>query len=190
MTPPRMTQTGMPSTGTTVRIDAADLRIAEAPDRRRLLLRGRGEDAVFADEVRWVFGVRLPVAPCTSAEGETARCLWLDPTTWLTESDDREADLALDRLGAIEIGDARLVLAIEGRRARDLLAVGTGIDLDPAVFPQGRVVRTLFGRLTTTLHLVDAAPLLGSPLFHLHVDRAAGRWLHDWLTVAVRGLDL
>ena len=35
-----------------------------------------------------------------------------------------------------------------------------------------------------TLHLVDAAPLLGSPLFHLHVDRAAGPWLADWLAAA------
>ena len=32
-----------------LRIEATDLRIAEAPDRRRLVLRGRGEDAVFAD---------------------------------------------------------------------------------------------------------------------------------------------
>ena len=173
-----------------LRIEAADLRIAEAPDRRRLVLRGRGEDAVFADEVRWVFGVRLPVVPCTASEGEAARCLWLEPTAWLAESGDREADLALERLGAIEVGDARLVLAIEGRRARDLLAVGTGVDLDPDAFPAGRVVRTLFGRLSATLHLVDAAPLLGSPLFHLHVDRAAGPWLAVWLAAAVRGLDL
>lgn len=172
-----------------LRIDAPDLRIAEAPERRRLLLRGRAEDAVFADEVRWVFGVRLPVQPCTSSEGDDARCLWLDPTMWLTESADREADLALARLGAIEIGDARLVLAVEGRRARDLLAVGTGVDLDPAMFPPGRVVRTLFGRVTATLHHVDAAPLLGSPLFHLHVDRAAGPWFGDWLRATVQALD-
>lgn len=174
----------------TLRIDAPDLHIGEAPDRRRLLLRGRGEDAVFADEVRWVFGVRLPTQPCTASEGDGARCLWLGPTTWLAESGDREADLALGRLGAIEAGDGLLVLAVEGRRARDLLAVGTGIDLDAEAFPQGRVVRTLFGRLTATVHLLDSAPLLGAPLFHLHVDRAAGPWLGDWLRTAVRGLDL
>ncbi|BBK33690.1 sarcosine oxidase subunit gamma [Stella humosa] len=173
-----------------IRIEARDLRIAEAPACRRLLLRARADDAVFADEVRWVFGIRPPALPCTATENEHARCLWLDPTCWLVESGDREAELAFQRLAPIEVTDARLVLTVEGRRARDLLAVGTGIDLHPAAFPPGRVVRTLFGRLGATLYLADAAPLLVAPLFHLHVDRAAERWLADWLAAAVRGLDL
>ncbi len=169
----------------TISIEAPGLDIAEAPDRRRLLLRGRGEDAGFLDAVRLVFGLRLPVQPCTASEGVGARCLWLGSTTWLAESDDRAADLALERLGAIEVSDARLVLEIEGRRARDLLAVGTGIDLDPDAFPAGRVAGTLFGRVPATLHRAGDAPL-----FHLHIDRAAAPWLADWLAAAVRGLDL
>ncbi len=174
----------------TIRIDVPDLRVAEAPPRRRLLLRAAADDALFADEVRWAFGVRPPALPCTATECDAARCLWLDPTTWLAESGDREAEVALERIGAIEVTDARLVLTVEGPRARALLAVGTGIDLHPDAFPAGRVVRTLFGRLGATLYLADAGPLLSAPLFHLHVDRAAERWLADWLAAAVRGLDL
>lgn len=174
----------------TISIEAPGLCIAEAPDRRRLLLRGRGEDTAFVEEVRVVFGLSLPVEPCTSSEGSGARCHWLGPTTWLAETGDREADLALERLGAIEVSDARLVLAVKGQRARDLLAVGTGVDLDPEVFPPGRVVGTLFGRVSATLHFVSEAPLPDSPLFHLHVDRAAGPWLADWLAAALAGLDL
>ena len=174
----------------TLRITLPDLHVEEAPACRRLLLRGRAEDAVFADEVRWTFGTRLPARPCSSAESDAARCLWLGPTTWLAESGDREADLALERLAALEVTDARLVLAVEGRRARELLAVGTGIDLHPAAFPAGRVVRTLFGRLDAALYLADAGPLLDAPLFHLHVDRAAGPWLAPWLLEAARKLDL
>ena len=113
----------------TLRIEAPDLRIAEAPERRRLLLRGRSEDAVFADEVRWVFGVRLPVAPCTSSEGDGARCLWLGPTTWLAEADDREADLALARLReSIDAGGTELPVD-EKRLARARRAVEKAISI-------------------------------------------------------------
>jgi sarcosine oxidase subunit gamma len=171
----------------TIRIEAAGLRIAEAPPRRRLLLRGAADDAGFAETVHAALGVALPTRPGTAAEGGTARCLWLDPTAWLAECGDPEA-AALERLGAIEVTDARLVLQVDGARARELLAVGTGIDLHPAAFPAGRVAGTLFGRLGATLHRLDAPG--GEVVFHLHVDRAAGRWLAGWLQAAVRGLDL
>ena len=174
----------------TLRIDVPDLRIAEAAPRRRLLLRGAADDALFADEVHWAFGTRLPTLPGTASEGEAARCLWLEPTTWLAESGDREAETALERIGAIEVTDARLVLTVEGPRARALLAVGTGIDLHPDAFPAGRVARTLFGRLGATLYLADSGPLFSAPLFMDAVDAAAERWLAGWLETAVRGLDL
>lgn len=168
-------------------IEADGLRISEAPARRRLLLRAAAEDPGFAEAVRQVFGLALPSVPCSSAEGAHARCLWLGPTTWLVEACDGEAGRAMERLGAMEVTDALLVLAVAGPRAPDLLAVGTGIDLHPSAFPPGRVVRTLFGRLGATLHRMDQGDALG---FHLHLDRAAGRWLAGWLEAAVRGLDL
>ncbi|MGE0717549.1 MAG: sarcosine oxidase subunit gamma [Alphaproteobacteria bacterium] len=168
-----------------IAIAAPGVTIAEAPAARRLLVRGRADDHLFVDEMRWAFGLGPPALPCTATTRGGTRCLWLEPTTWLVESDDRAADIALGRIAAIEVTDARLVLAISGPRARELLSVGTGVDLHPHHFPVGRVVRTLFGRVSATLFLADP-----EPVFHLHVDRPLERWLEEWLKEAVRGLEL
>ncbi|MCC7273012.1 MAG: sarcosine oxidase subunit gamma [Alphaproteobacteria bacterium] len=169
----------------TIAIAAQGVTVAEAPPARRLLVRGRVDDHLFIDEMRWAFGLGPPTTPCTATARGGTRCLWLDPTSWLVESDDRAADIALERIAAIEVTDARLVLAVAGPRARDLLAVGTGVDLHPAAFPAGRVVRTLFGRVGATLFLADP-----EPVFHLHVDRPLERWIGEWLREAARGLEL
>jgi sarcosine oxidase subunit gamma len=84
----------------------------------------------------------------------------------------------------VEVTDARLVLEIGGPRARDLLAVGTSLDLDEAAFPPGRAARTRFGRVTALIHL--AGP---EPVFRLHLDRPLERWFRTWLEGALRGVD-
>lgn len=159
--------------------------IADAATGRLLVVRGFADDATLADRVLATTGLIPPRAPGRVAESGPTRLIWLEPTAWLLEADDTVADRAIADLGAIEVTDGRVVLALSGARVRDLLAVGTGLDLDPALFPPGHATRTLFGRLGVLLHAVDAAPT-----YRLHVDRAHARWFRDWILAARRDLDL
>ncbi len=153
--------------------------VAEAGPCRVLLLRGAPDGALA------LLGMPEPPEPCTAAEAAGARLVWLSPDCYQIETaDEALADAAIARLGAVEVTDARLVLELRGPRARDLLAVGTSVDLHECAFPPGSAVRTRFGRVTALIHL--AGP---GPVFRLHLDRPLERWFRTWLEGALRGLD-
>lgn len=125
-------------------------------------------------------GVALP-GPGTLMQGEGRSVVWVAPNEWLvflaaSAEPALVAALAVEGVFATSIGDARTGIAIDGERAAEVLARGTGIDLHPAVFPEGRVCNTRLAQLAVMLARPPSAPG-----FHVWVDRSAGAWLWRWL---------
>ncbi|MEU4254485.1 sarcosine oxidase subunit gamma family protein, partial [Amycolatopsis sp. NPDC026612] len=64
------------------------------------------------------------------------------------ESDDLEAELSRESgvLAVVDVSAQRNVVQLGGEHARDVLAHGCSIDLDPSVSPPGTCVQTLLAR--------------------------------------------
>ena len=125
-------------------------------------------------------GVALP-SPGTLVQGDGLSVAWVAQSEWLvflapSAEPALLAALAAAGVFATSIGDARTGISIEGARAAEVLARGTGIDLHPAVFPEGRVCNTRLAQLAVML----ARPPAGKG-FQVWVDRSAGAWLWQWL---------
>ena len=135
--------------------------------------------------VRSEIGFDLPTAPNTAASAGGICALWLGPDEWLVTTLGREDATLLARLSgglagyhaaAVDVGDARTVIALRGARARDVLAKGCGLDLHPRVFEPGRCAQTGLARAGVLIHQTGA-----EPAYDIYVDRSFAEYLWTWL---------
>lgn len=145
----------------------------------------RGRAGAVAAALAERLGVTLP-PPGRAAPGAEIRTLWLGPDRWLLLAADTaglEARLraAAEPAGGIVVdqGHGRAILRIEGPRAREVLAKGTGIDLHPRSFPEDAVAQTGLFHLAVTLDRRR-----GSACFDLHAMRGFALGLHESLCEA------
>lgn len=142
-------------------------------------------DSRAADAAAGVLGIPLPTTPATSAAGpDDLQVLWLGPDEWLVvapagrEGLERDLAEAVSEDGAvIDVSAQRTTLAISGARARDLLAHGCAIDLDPRVSPKGTCVQTLLALAGVVIVARDET---GTDYWVL-VRSSFARYLADWL---------
>jgi len=141
-------------------------------------------DAV-AGVVAAALGVALP-GPGRAAPGAEIRALWLGPDRWLllaADGRDLEARVraAAEPAGGVVVdqGHGRAIVRIEGPRARDVLAKGTGIDLHPRSFAEGAVAQTGLFHLSVT---IDRRR--GTACFDVHAMRGFAQSLHESLCEA------
>jgi sarcosine oxidase subunit gamma len=80
----------------------------------------------------------------------------------------------------LDQSDGRVLVELSGSEAREALAKGTGVDLDPNVFPVGHSTVTAFGHLT--VHLART----GAGTYELIVTRSYAEALWDMLIEAAR----
>lgn len=153
-----------------------------APGRTLVRLRVRMQDAVRAASA-----LALPAEPLASA-GRDPLALWVSPDQWLLVSESTSATDIAERCGqalgdvlhnATDASDALVCFLVEGPGARDLLAMGSGVDFDVSAFRPGRCVRTRFAKMAV---LINAT---GEERFELLFDRSAADYLEGWLRRAV-----
>ena len=104
----------------------------------------KGQRDALRTSVRETYGVALPEGS-TVALGKDVMFIGTGPGQWLAVSqalanEDLAADLAAKLKGLASVADqssGRGTLRLSGPRARDVLAKGLAIDLDPRVFPAG-----------------------------------------------------
>ena len=140
----------------------------------------------------------LPTAPntvSTAADGE-GNVLWLGPDEWLVVGREGSAaaapaiETAVRTAAApafvttVDVSANRVVLEIAGPRARQLLAFGCAIDLDPVSFGPGRCAQTLLARAGVIVWQTDDAPT-----FRLLVRPSFVAYVMAWLDDAAVGLD-
>lgn len=81
---------------------------------------------------------------------------------------------------ALDLSDARVLFRIDGPGARDVLAKGAPVDLDPAAFGPGDLRRTRIGQ-------VAAAFWMSEPeAFDVMCFRSVAGFMQDWLMLAAR----
>ena len=172
---------------------AGGVLLGEGPARESFVLRGPADDPAFTRAVETGLGAGLPQEPGEAAEvGADALLIRLGPDEWrLTAplSDDGRiaarlaSALAGGRGALVNISSASTVITVAGEHAADLLATGTGIDLDPAAFPPGRAVRTRIGNAQALVHRK------AEDAFELHVPRSYARSFWEWLEERGREFD-
>ena len=172
---------------------AGGVLLGEGPARESFTLRGRAREAAFAEAVEAALGAALPQEPGATAEtADGALLIRLGPDEWrltapLADDGRLAARLASGLAGGpgalVNVSSATTVIAVAGEHAADLLATGTGIDLDPAAFPPGRAVRTRIGNARALLHR------RAEDAFELHVPRSYARSFWEWLEARGREFD-
>ncbi len=143
----------------------------------------KGQDQALRAAGREAYGVDLP-AQSALAVGKTVSFIGYGPGQWLAVSETlaNEAlaeDLATRLKGLASISDqsgGRAVLRVSGPRARDLLAKGLAIDLDPRVFPPGSAVTSTISHMGVLLWQGDEAETYDIVLFR-SVSASFWRWL-------------
>jgi len=104
----------------------------------------KGQSEALKAAVQTDYGVDLPDGP-TVAQGKGVSFIGTGPGQWFAVSETLNNEMLADELaakltGLASIADqnsSRAVLRLSGAHARDVLAKGFPIDLDPRVFPPG-----------------------------------------------------
>jgi sarcosine oxidase subunit gamma len=158
------------------------------PAAAQLCLRGDGSRA-FCAAVESVLGVAPPGQANTAASGgDGTRVLWLGPDEWLAVRDGGDGvalaaalDEALSAEHALvtDVSHSRVVVALEGPRAREVLMKGCSLDLDPVAFRPGRCAQTALARAHMLLHQVSDAPG-----YHVYAHRSFADYVYAWLADA------
>jgi sarcosine oxidase subunit gamma len=172
--------------------DTESARVAEVDPGGLILLRGRSVDAQFRAAAESVLGMPLPSGPQRPSRGADRVVFWTAPDAFLLRSPGRDASVLLAALqerlaGAdavvLDVSDARAIVSVSGPAAADVLAQGTGVDLDDDRFESGSAALTLFAGLAVLLDRPGHGPY-----YEIYHERPAQRWLGAWLDEALRGL--
>jgi sarcosine oxidase subunit gamma len=170
--------------------DAAQVYVQSVPFVGQVSLRGRPDDAAFLTAANKALGLQLPLASGGLAEGETHRALWLGPDHWLVVTGEGQGPAlaaslkdALQGLfaAAVDVSGARMRLRLAGPAARQVLASGCTLDLDPPAFPGSHALQTPVGNATVILHCLDAGQGEAEPMYDLYVPRSQALSFWRWL---------
>jgi heterotetrameric sarcosine oxidase gamma subunit len=127
-----------------------------------------------------------PVGPKCVVQGEV--CLvGIAPEQWLAVAEGSRAAgfvaALMEALGdAASVTDhtsARTVIRVAGKRARDTLAKGCAIDLDPRAFPAGSAATTRISQIGSILWQPEPAPA-----YDIAVPSSLARSFWSWLTAS------
>ena len=160
-----------------------ELSIRELPFLSGVDLRADPSDANLMQRLASSLGgLALPLVPNTVTSRGDRRALWLGPDEWLIVGPDgKQATEALwvglsGVFGSIvDVSANRTVLEIRGSKARDLLAHGVAIDLDPRSFGSGRCAQTLLAKAQVILERRDESA------FQLYVRTSFANYVASWL---------
>lgn len=148
-----------------------------------LIIARKGRSEAASAAAQRLFGRALPEAGY-SADGEGATLHWCQPGQWYAVAEGRaegalyrEARAAFEGVAAVsDQSHGRIIIGIEGPKARAVLAKGTPIDLHPRSFGPGRSAVTVMAHVG--VHLAQT----GEDAFELSVFRGFSESFWEWLT--------
>lgn len=142
---------------------------------------------VVRNAISAMAGVTLDERPNrASGDGDT-KALWLGPERWLVVGPASRSPslgialaqgLGADQAAIVELDNARTVIRLSGRNARDVLAKGCLLDLHPKSFGPGQTAQTALFHVNTLIHCV------GADTFDLYITRSHGQSSFEALTDA------
>ena len=143
----------------------------------------RGAERELAAKVGDTFSLALPATPHRSEAGGVA-FVWAGPGHWLATAEGESGHRFESRLRTTLAGlasvsdqsDGRAVLHIAGPRARDTLAKGLPVDLDPSVMQPGGALVSAIAHIGVHLWQLDAMPT-----YECAVSRSYAQSFWHWL---------
>jgi len=143
----------------------------------------KGQADALKAAVAGAYGVELPVS-LRVAQGPKVGFVGTGPGQWLAVSEGLAAealarDLSAKLQGLASISDqsgGRTVLRVSGPRARDVLAKGLPIDLDPRAFPLGSAATSVISLMGVQLWQTDDTRSYDIALFR-SLSQSFWRWL-------------
>ncbi|MGH6736906.1 MAG: sarcosine oxidase subunit gamma [Methyloceanibacter sp.] len=143
----------------------------------------KGQDDGLKASVREAYGVELPLTS-TVTRGKDVSFIGTGPGQWLAVSETLgnetlAEDLAAKLAGLASISDqsgGRAVIGLSGPRARDVLAKGLAIDLDPRAFPPGSAATSTISHMGVQIWQLDDTQSYDIAIFR-SVAPSFWRWL-------------
>jgi sarcosine oxidase subunit gamma len=163
----------------------AGVQLGESPFRCQINLRGNAGDAAFTAAARDALGLDLPTTPNRVSEQAGLRAIWLGPDEWLIVArPGREQALVAElrralagqHFSVVDVSEARTVLVVAGRRAREALQKGTPMDLHPRLFQTGHCAQTALTKANVILHQTA-----DDPRYEIYVTISFADYLWNWL---------
>jgi heterotetrameric sarcosine oxidase gamma subunit len=132
----------------------------------------KGKTVGLRARVKERFATDLPMTPRRVADGGI-HFIWAGPGRWLAAAPHRapgefESHLreALSGLASVSSqSDGRSIIRISGPKAREALAKGVPLDLDPRAFGPGDTAMTVVAHINVHLWQSDAAPTYDFAVF-------------------------
>jgi methylglutamate dehydrogenase subunit D len=151
-----------------------------------------GREAELTAKVAETFGLELPATPHRAVAGSIA-FMWAGPGHWLAVAEGEaghrfEARLRTALAGLASVADqsdGRGVLRLAGRRARDTLAKGLPVDIDPSEMQPGCAVVSAIAHIGVHLWQIDDVPTYDCVVARSYAQ-SFWRWLE--LSAAEYGL--
>jgi heterotetrameric sarcosine oxidase gamma subunit len=146
-------------------------------------LRGRTDDLANIASSR---GCTLP-APGRIAVADGTLALCVRPARWLLLSSPASAgasvslwqDACAGTAAAVDLSSGLSALHLTGPDAREALARGCRLDLDPEVFPAGHAAATIMAQVAAILAALPSGMLILTPA-------STARHLREWLAAAAQ----
>jgi sarcosine oxidase, subunit gamma len=161
-----------------------DISLPEVPYLAQINFRADPNDAGVMRRLASTLGFALPVVPNTTTSQNDRRALWLGPDEWLVVGPDGQQEILGHALrngldGAfgsiVDVSANRTLLEISGARAREILAHGVPIDLDPPSFGPNRCAQTLLAKAQVIIERRDDSGFL------LYVRASFASYAAEWL---------
>jgi len=146
----------------------------------------RGKAEALSQAVASAYGAELP-SSSRVARGSNVGFIGYGPGQWLAVSESLAGealarDLSAKLQGLASISDqsgGRTVLRISGAHARDVLAKGLPIDLDPRAFPLGSAATSAISHMGLQLWQLD-----DTRSYDLAIFRSVSESFWSWLTAS------
>jgi sarcosine oxidase subunit gamma len=169
---------------------SSEVSVRELPFLSQINLRANPNEADLMQRLAEGLGFALPVAPNSVAFRDDWRALWLGPDEWLVVGSDGQQKALEQALrnglaGAfgsiVDLSANRTVLEVRGPKARDLLAHGVPIDLEPRSFGSERCAQTLLAKAQVIIECRDGSA------FNVYVRASFATYVADWLLDGATG---
>jgi sarcosine oxidase subunit gamma len=143
----------------------------------------KGKTSDLAARVKERFGTDLPITPRRAADGPT-HFIWAGPGRWLAAAPEQspmafESNLRSALAGLASVtgqSDGRSIIQVGGPKAREALAKGVPLDLDPCAFGPGDTAMTVVAHINVHLWQSDA-----TPIYEFAVFRSFAASFCEWL---------
>ena len=169
--------------------DLADgITITRQPLRGMITLRGDFADTDFKNAVTGLMGVDIPGIRAMQHSGGRS-VAWMSPDELMLMLPYGDVTATLTTIAkalgsqhhlAADVSDARVIFALKGPGAREVLAKGAPVDLSPAAFGSGEIRRTRLGQVACAFWMTD------EDAFEIMAFASVAEFVAEWLNTAAR----